>query len=178
MIQKKICMVGAFGVGKTSLVARFVQSIFSEKYLTTVGVKIDKKQLTIDGQEMTVMLWDLAGKDAITEIRPEHLRGSSGYIVVADGTRAETLPAAIDIQSSVRCATGDCPFTLVINKSDLQDKWEITDHQLDPFKAQGWSVVTTSAKSGDGVEALFVDLATRILRKTYAGEQSAAAPAH
>ena len=63
-------MVGAFGVGKTSLVARFVRSIFSDKYLTTLGVKIDKKTVNIDGQEMTLMLWDLAGEDALTQIKP------------------------------------------------------------------------------------------------------------
>ena len=177
MIQKKICMVGAFGVGKTSLVARFVQSIFSDKYLTTVGVKIDKKQLSIDDQELTLMLWDLAGKDAVTAIKPEHLRGSSGYIVVADGTRSETLQAAIDIQASAQTVIGDSPFTLVINKSDLQDQWEIENGRLDPLKAKGWPVVLTSAKTGDGVESVFKDLATRILRKADGREWSATAPA-
>ena len=63
MIQKKICMIGTSGVGKTSLVSRFVQSIFADKYLTTVGVKIDKKIVTVDGTEMTLMIWDLAGDD-------------------------------------------------------------------------------------------------------------------
>jgi len=177
MIQKKVCMVGAFGVGKTSLVARFVQSIFSEKYLTTVGVKIDKKQLSVDGQEVTLMLWDLAGKDAVAAIKPEHLRGSSGYIVVADGTRAETLQAAIEIQASTQNLIGDPPFTLVINKSDLQDQWEIDNGRLDPLRAKGWSVVLTSAKTGDGVDGIFKDLATRILRKSDGGEQSATASA-
>jgi small GTP-binding protein len=177
MIQKKICMVGSFGVGKTSLVARFVQSIFSETYLTTVGVKIDKKQLSIDGRDVTLMLWDLAGKDAVTTIKPEHLRGASGYLVVADGTRAETLQAALDIQSIASSATGDPPFTLVINKADLRSQWEIDDRGLEPLQAKGWPIVLASAKTGDSVESLFEDLAIRILRKADGGEQSAAAPA-
>ncbi len=175
MIQKKICMVGAFGVGKTSLVSRFVHSIFSEKYMTTVGVKIDKKQLTIDGEGITLVLWDLAGKDAINEIKPEHLRGASGYLVVADGTRAETLQTAVELQSRAAVAAGNVPFTLLINKADLQEKWEIKESELAPLKQQGWTVFPTSAKTGEGVEQVFLDLATRILRKDHGREQSATA---
>ena len=61
MLQKKICMLGGFSVGKTSLVRRFVQSIFSETYLTTVGVKIDKKSVELPGKTVDLILWDLAG---------------------------------------------------------------------------------------------------------------------
>ena len=173
MIQKKICMVGAFGVGKTSLVTRFVQSIFSEKYLTTVGVKIDKKQVVIDGEEMTLMLWDLAGKDAVTEVKPEHLRGASGYILVVDGTRRETLLSALELHARCSEVTSDAPFTLVVNKSDLRQHWELSD--ADFFSLKSWTLVFSSAKTGEGVEQLFTDLATRMLRKGYG--QSTAAPA-
>ena len=86
MIQKKICMIGSFGVGKTSLVARFVRSIFSEKYQTTVGVKIDKKVVEVGGQQVTLVLWDIAGEDALTTVRVSQLRGASGYILVVDGS--------------------------------------------------------------------------------------------
>jgi nucleoside-triphosphatase THEP1 len=68
MIQKKVCMVGTSGVGKTSLVAKFVHSIFSDKYLTAVGVKIDKKTVTVDGNEVMLMIWDLAGDDVTIPI--------------------------------------------------------------------------------------------------------------
>ena len=61
MIQKKICMLGAFAVGKTSLVKRYVHSMFSDKYLSTVGVKIDKKVLHNGDSEVMLMLWDLYG---------------------------------------------------------------------------------------------------------------------
>jgi len=63
VIQKKICMLGSFSVGKTSLVSRFVSTVFSDKYLTTVGVKIDKKALTVGGEDVTLMLWDIYGED-------------------------------------------------------------------------------------------------------------------
>ena len=84
--QKKVCMLGAFSVGKTSLVKRFVQSIFSETYLTTVGVKIDKKNVELSDRIVTLILWDLAGEDDIASLRMSYLRGSAGYVLVADGT--------------------------------------------------------------------------------------------
>ena len=98
MIQKKICMLGTFAVGKTSLVQRFVQSIFSEKYLTTVGVKIDKKKMTVDGQDVTLILWDLHGDDDFQRLQMTYLRGASGFFLVADGTRRETLPHALALR--------------------------------------------------------------------------------
>jgi small GTP-binding protein len=175
MIQKKICMVGAFGVGKTSLVSRFVHSIFSEKYQTTVGVKIDKKQLTIDGKEITLVLWDLAGEDALTQVKPTHLRGSSGYLLVADGTRRNTLDVAIDLQRRAAEATGDTPFILIANKSDVRQSWEITDQELKALEeGQGWKVIQTSAREGTGVEEAFRQLAVAMLRKDHVGEHSAA----
>ena len=80
MIQKKICMIGASGVGKTSLVAKFVHSMFSDKYLTTVGVKIDKKTVSVDGAEVMLMIWDLAGDDDFQRLQTSYLRGTSGYL--------------------------------------------------------------------------------------------------
>ena len=99
MIQKKVCMVGTSGVGKTSLVAKFVHSMFSDKYLTTVGVKIDKKTVTVDGNEVMLMIWDLAGDDDYQRLQTSYLRGTSGYLLVADGTRHVTLDQAIEIRS-------------------------------------------------------------------------------
>ena len=88
MIEKKICMLGASGVGKTSLVSRFVSSIFSDKYLTTVGVKVDKKVVAVDDTQVTLLLWDIYGQDEFQTVKPAYLRGASGYLLVADGTRA------------------------------------------------------------------------------------------
>lgn len=166
MIQKKICMVGTFGVGKTSLVARFVKSIFSDKYLTTLGVKIDKKALTVAGVEVNLMLWDLAGEDALTQVKASHLRGASGYILVADGCRKSTLDAAVDLQARVSGELGEVPFTCVVNKLDLRETWEVDAAALDALSARGWNFLLTSAKSGEGVEHLFVGLAERMLAET------------
>ena len=98
VIQKKICMLGSFGVGKTSLVSQYVRSIFSDKYLSTVGVKVDKKEVVVDNQRVNLVLWDLYGEDGFQTIQQSYLRGTSGYLLVADGTRFETLAAARDLR--------------------------------------------------------------------------------
>jgi small GTP-binding protein len=164
-MQKKICMIGSFGVGKTSLVARYVRSIFSDKYLTTLGVKIDKKALSVDGQDVNLMLWDLAGEDALTQIKPMHLRGASGYILVADGCRARSLEAAIELHSRVEAEVGKVPFTCVVNKVDMRESWEVDDAALERLSALGWPWLLTSAKSGASVEELFQTLAERMVRE-------------
>ena len=119
MLQKKVCVLGAFGVGKTSLVRRYVESIFSDTYLTTVGVKVDKKTLDVGGAPLTLVLWDIAGEDDTTAIRMSYLRGAAGYFLVADGTRPETVEVARFIQARVTAEVGPLPYLLLLNKADL-----------------------------------------------------------
>jgi small GTP-binding protein len=163
MIQKKISMIGTSGVGKTSLVARFVQSMFSEKYLTTVGVKIDKKTVQLEGAEVQLMIWDLAGDDDFQRLQTSYLRGSGGYLLVADGTRSATLDAAVEIQARVSDVLGTVPFILAMNKADLASQWEIEDARLAKLASQSWRIVRTSAKDGSAVEEVFADLAAAML---------------
>ena len=156
-------MLGAFAVGKTSLVAQFVRSMFSEKYQTTVGVKIDKKSLKVGADDVNMMLWDLHGEDEFQKIRSSYLRGTSGYLLVADGTRAETLDLAIGIQQTVQQEVGDIPFILVLNKSDLATQWALEQNTLDNLTAKRWEIIKSSAKTGEGVEEAFLSLAQRML---------------
>ena len=95
MIQKKVCMIGTFAVGKTSLVRQFVESVYSEKYHTTVGVKVDKKIVTVGENEVTLVLWDIEGAETGLELRQSYLRGAAGYLLVADGTRPDTIATAV-----------------------------------------------------------------------------------
>ena len=163
MIQKKICMLGATGVGKTSLVSRFVLSLFSDTYLTTIGVKVDKKAIAVDGRDVTLMLWDIYGEDEFQTVRPSYLRGASGYLLVADGTRAATLDTVRSLQKTAAGVVGDVPFVLVLNKADLADDWRVDDRALWKLAEQGWTVIRTSAKTGEGVEDAFVKLARRMV---------------
>ena len=159
MIQKKICMLGATGVGKTSLVRRFVQSIYSEKYHTTIGVKIDKKAVNVEGQEVGLLLWDLQGEDGEFMIRPSFLRGAAGYLLVLDLTRHESLVTAFSIQKMVKREVGDLPFFALFNKNDLTEDIEITDSELQIVTEEGWKMLRTSAKTGENVEEAFFQLA-------------------
>src|SRR5215207_8519861 len=115
MLQKKICMLGASAVGKTSLVARFVQGIFNDKYLTTVGVKIDKKPVSVGGQAVLMMLWDMQGEDRFQKVQMSYLRGTHGYLLVADGTRRDTLDRALMLQKDAEATAGPVPFALLLN---------------------------------------------------------------
>ena len=159
MIQKKICMLGASAVGKTSLVSRFVRSLFSDKYHTTVGVKVDKKVVALGQEQMDLLLWDLYGEDEFQRIRASYLRGSSGYVLVVDGTRRETLEKAVVLQNRTEETIGKVPFVLVVNKADLAEKWEIDDAALEELNKRGWPAFKTSAKTGEGVEQAFLALA-------------------
>lgn len=163
MIQKKVCMLGGFAVGKTSLVSRFVHSLFSDKYLTTVGVKIDKKPLTIDGRDLTLMLWDLYGQDEFQSIQDTHLRGAAGYLLVIDGTRPATLETAHDLRLRARTVAGPVPFVVVLNKADLEPEWRLDDDAVAVSFAGSAGVMRASAKTGEGVEAAFASLARAML---------------
>ena len=162
MIQKKICMLGATGVGKTSLVSRFVQSMFSDTYLTTIGVKVDKKTLSVDGADITLMLWDIYGEDEFQTVRTSYLRGAAGYILVADGTRQRTLDTARELQSKAMAVVGNVPFVLVLNKADLAGEWRVDDRALWKMAEDGWTLIKTSAKTGAGVEEAFLKLTTKV----------------
>jgi small GTP-binding protein len=163
IMQMKVCMLGAYAVGKTSLVARFVKSIFSEKYHTTIGVKVDKKTVRIAEQDMSMILWDLAGEDDFYQVRMSYLRGSAGYLLVADGMRRQTLDKAFELQQRTEKEIGKAPFILVINKLDQVGQWEIKDTDLNQFSSSGWEVVSTSAKTGIGVEQTFLALGKRLM---------------
>jgi hypothetical protein len=167
MIKAKICLLGAAGVGKTSLVSHYVTSMFSDKYLTTIGVKIDKKRITLGDQEITLMLWDLAGEEKYSPIKLLNLRDASGIFLVTDG-RNSAFRTALDIRQRVLNEIGQIPFVLAANKIDLcRDSWswEYTREELDQRTENlGLIPFTTSAKTGTGVDLAFEYLARQILK--------------
>ena len=163
MLQKKVCLIGSFAVGKTSLVRRFVRSIFDEKYLTTLGAKIDKKTVDLDDVVVTLVLWDLEGPDMYNSLKTSYLRGASGYLLVVDGTRRETLDEAMALRARVEQVLGVIPYVILINKIDLTDSWEIQDQDLLPLADSGAIFLRTSAKTGEGVERAFNTLARKMI---------------
>jgi len=163
VIQKKIAMLGAPGVGKTSLVRRFVESLFDESYLTTIGVKIDKKLVTVGGQNVTLMLWDVAGAEDRFVVPSSYVKGAAGYLLVADGTRPETLATAFDIVEQMGRDLGPLPYVLVLNKADMAKEWRIQDTDLGAGTPNQIDALRTSARTGDGVDEVFLRLATAVV---------------
>ena len=161
MKRKKVCLLGAFAVGKTSLVARFVHSIFDERYHTTIGVKIDKKEVTLRGASTTLVLWDLYGEDKFQRLEASYLRGAHGFLIVVDGTRAWTLDHALEMLTRAKEIAGDVPHVMLLNKHDLAESWELSAERSEAL-ATSMDLVRTSAKSGEGVEAAFERLVERM----------------
>lgn len=162
MIQKKICLLGATGVGKTSLVKQYVEGIFSEKYLTSIGVKIDKKEVLLENETVQFMLWDIEGIDRYCGFQAKYLRGASAYILVTDQTRSQSLTEGQEIQSLIKQVT-DIPGVLAINKSDLEATWHWSEKEVDHIRANFALSFNTSAKTGEGVEEMFASLAAMMV---------------
>ena len=169
VVQKKVCMLGSFAVGKTSLVRRFVEGKFDDRYLSTIGVKISRK--TISNGELdydtNLIVWDLAGGDEFLRSNSSYLRGAAGALIICDLTRPQTLGAAEQYAHQIRSINREAGIILIANKVDLVDERVIDDTQLAAVAAafENCPVHLTSAKNGQNVEVSFTQLAQIISRK-------------
>lgn len=160
MIQKKICVLGPSSVGKTSLIRRYVEGIFSGNYLTTIGVKIDKKIVNLANNNVELLVWDIEGTDIFSGFNKRYLRGASAFILVVDQSRRSSVLDAIELFNLVK-SSHDIPAFLAINKSDLENQLTDEDRQaLMNLSIDG--MVITSAKSGSHVETLFSKIANNL----------------
>lgn len=163
-IQKKVCLLGDFAVGKTSLIRRFIEGVFEDKYLSTIGTKVSRKSLTIDDIALTLLIWDLAGGEKFSRVMHSYYRGASGAILVCDVTRVETMTIVEQYASDFCCINPGVPFIIVGNKVDLVEQRTVPDAQLDEIAAQlnaPW--FASSAKTGVNVETVFQTLGRRVL---------------
>lgn len=163
MLQKKICMLGSFAVGKTSLVRRYVESIFSDNYVTTIGVKIDKKVVATNSSELALILWDVYGEDNHQSVMPSYLRGMAAYVLVIDPSRPSTFESAKKLHELILESMGKKPFVLVLNKSDIKSEWKINDAIYNQLSTVAISTIETSAKSDTGVDEVFQTIANTLV---------------
>ncbi|MCS6993535.1 MAG: GTP-binding protein [Anaerolineales bacterium] len=163
-IQKKVCLLGEFAVGKTSLVRRFVEGRFDDRYLSTIGVKISRKSVELPHGRINLLLWDLAGSDEFNgQIRANYLRGAAGALIVCDLTRPETLTGFHRYVEQIQTVGLSIPVVFVGNKVDLTDLRAISDDQLQAAAQQfGGQAFLTSAKTGHNVEDIFYRLAVQL----------------
>ena len=172
MIKRKICLLGAPGVGKTSLVARFVKSVFSEKYQATVGAKVDKKTVQVGGEDVQLVIWDMAGDSAERLSHSPYLRGAAGHLIVADGTQPESMEEAHRVVQEVTAHYGPLPLVYLVNKNDLVNLWRVTPVDVTRLGGEQGKVFVTSAKTGEGVEQAFVTLAEKMAAAAAANPKS------
>ena len=157
MIRKKILLLGDFSVGKTSLVRRYVDGAFDDKYLTTIGVKISKKLLTISGVECELLIWDVEGSTPSKKISLGYYRGASGAILVSDITRRDTVKGLEEHKTVFLSENPDAEFVVAYNKSDALNEIAKENIELDE------DTFLTSAKDDTNVEALFLRLVEKML---------------
>ncbi len=164
IIQKKICLLGEFGVGKTSLIQRFVEGRFDDKYLSTVGVKISRKILKRSYGEMNMLVWDLAGSNGIESSASTYMQGTTGALIVCDLTRRDTLITCENYARQVRTMNPAVKLVFAGNKVDMtKERLVSVPDMLAMLSVFGETTFfLTSAKTGEQVEEAFIDLAEKI----------------
>lgn len=163
----KVCLVGEGAVGKTSLIQRFVYDAFQDRYVATLGTRVTKKELRLNlpGTEeegrVVLMIWDVMGQKSVRDLLQEGwFHGTQGILMVCDVTRPETLKELEGWKTSVEGVAGDVPCYLMGNKADLKEDARVAPDDLKAYgKEWGCPYTFTSAKTGEGVEKAFEDLA-------------------
>lgn len=159
-LSKKVCLLGDFAVGKTSLVRRFVHNRFEDKYLSTIGVKVSSKRFVMGKDnhqvDLTLMIWDLAGGEEFNHMRASYLRGAAGALLVCDMTRAETLHRLQTYVDDLAQIHQQTPLVIAANKIDLTEQFQLTEEQVaDVAHNIDAPYFLTSAKRGDEVDTAF-----------------------
>lgn len=163
LLQKKVCLLGSFGVGKTSLIRRFVNDMFDEKYLSTIGVTISRKQV----MNLNMVIWDLAGGDDFNGKHTSYLQGASGAFLVCDVTRNETFEFTKIYHEKMGSIVPNAKTILIGNKIDLVESVEeATEKVVDLANQLNTPYFLTSAKTGEQVESSFQALAELLLKQT------------
>jgi small GTP-binding protein len=166
--SKKVCLLGDFGVGKTSLVRRFVHNRFDDEYISTIGVKVSRKTVMApsnnDVAELTMMLWDLAGSQEFTTVTASYLRGAAGAILVCDMTRDDTLHNLPRYVADLTNVCGPVKLVVAANKVDLLEQHQFSSEQAATVAAElGATCFLTSARVGDEVDVMFRHLGRLLL---------------
>ncbi|MHA1819690.1 MAG: Rab family GTPase [Promethearchaeota archaeon] len=160
----KICLLGDGGVGKTSLVYRFIENRFSTDFKSTLGVNLLKKEVNIDDKSVSVQIWDLGGQDSFKKLRKLYLEGSQGALVVFDKTNRKSFDNLNDWIFSFKESQENAPMVLIGNKIDLTDQIVIDDAEAKDFALKNnMEYISTSAKTGEKVEDAFKSLIARII---------------
>lgn len=160
MLTKKIILAGHFGVGKTSLIKRFVLNEFSKEYLITIGVQISKKELFVNNTKINLIIWDIEGKETIENMRKSYLLGTHAFIFVIDSTRSSTFENFESEINFIKSNFKNCPLVVVANKTDIQPDDTFLEFLENHKQEIDFNV---SAKNGQNVENTFLKIANLLI---------------
>ncbi len=163
---RKLCLIGAESVGKTSLIKRFILNIFDDKYLRTLGTKVSKKVVEVHHTDkdlqvnLTMLVWDIMGQDTFRPLlQDSYFYGAAGGLAVFDLTRKETLEELEGWIESLQNIAGKVPIVVFANKFDLKGEIEIQDDKIEEFaKKNDYPLYYTSAKTGEKVQEGFLEI--------------------
>ncbi|OLD89848.1 hypothetical protein AUG86_04190 [Euryarchaeota archaeon 13_1_20CM_4_64_14] len=167
-LKAKVCLVGDVAVGKTSLIKRFVQDQFDDRYIATVGTKVTKKSVDVvwKGAPATLdmMVWDIMGEKGFRALlRDAYFEGSQGVIAVCDLTRKDTFYDLNNWVQMIRKQVGNVPMVFLGNKMDLTERLVVSQEELGRMGSiHSAPQFLASAKTGAGVAEAFRALADAI----------------
>jgi len=161
-IVAKIVLIGSIGVGKTSLIRQFVHGKFADEYLSTTGVKVDKKSIELNDTQVDLLVWDIAGEIFLSNLFKKYLQGAAAVIGVFDITRPGTHDKLKEIFQELDQSNPALHKTILGNKSDLIDDKEHVKYIRSNYTYD----FMTSAKTGVHVEDAFTELARTIITST------------
>ena len=166
-IKTKICLVGDNSVGKTSLIRRFVLDTFDDKYTSTKGTKVTKREVTVkkdSGREisLSMLIWDIMGQKGFRELlRESYFYGAEGALCVCDVTNRESLEELKYWIKSMESIAGHLPMVFIGYKHDLADQGSVTRQDIEKVATSyGSPAIVTSAKTGENVETAFMRIAS------------------
>ncbi|CAI2380120.1 unnamed protein product [Moneuplotes crassus] len=170
----KVVLIGDSNVGKSCLLIRFADDCFTENYITTIGVDFRFRTMTVNKNTVKLQIWDTAGQERYRTITNAYYRGSDGILLVADATNRKSLDNIPDWLSEIEKYTDDEVYKmLIVNKSDLEEKTEISDEDLKKFsKLHGIPYMWTSAKSGINVDDSFLKMTQSLISKRELEDES------
>ena len=162
--EVKVVLLGDAGVGKSSLVLRFVTNSFDKYSESTIGASFMSKLLLVDGAPIKYQIWDTAGQEKYHSLAPLYYRGAAAAIIVYDITRAASFQT---LKNWVRELQQLGPENIVLaicgNKSDLEDKREVSTAEAKAYAAEiGALFLEASAKLNKNVQDLFTDISKRL----------------
>ncbi|MEK6987446.1 MAG: Rab family GTPase [Candidatus Thermoplasmatota archaeon] len=173
-MKVKICLVGEGAVGKTCLIRRFIHDQFDDRYISTLGAKVSKKEIVVDGTDGSIAIdmtiWDIMGEKGFRELLKEaYFHGAQGVLAVCDITRKESLDDLDEWVAAVVKVTGRVPVEFLANKADLKDQQVVKESDIAKAAgSHGAPFLFTSAKTGENVEQAFAELAKMITAKAVA----------